>query len=382
MKIIVLTSVVALASSLCANPTYEVIGGYFRLESERGVHYCKSGSFIVKDGYLVHEKSGLRLTPPIRVERASTRIHLSEDGFVATVLENQRTILGRLVVASFEKDTFHSSEVFQTNTAPRIGNPKGKGFEKVFVHARHSDSAILHFPSQAKILVREMSEVSTPSFTIGQIANIEASASLAASIREIEIGISPRVSADRALSKATIQGALRKANFSLDNVEIVLPERAIVRRESRLLHSEELEAFAKKWLSDQSIDPETLSLNNAVISRKVPVGDLEMRVRTYREANRSHVVTIEGVMNGESLFVTQLVFVSTSKTNTTASQIITLKSGDIVRVLVVSNGLTVETMGRVRRSAGVGETVVVTINDTKADLTGVVRSDGTVEVKL
>lgn len=329
--------------------------GYLRFESDNKIVYARTASLAVDNGYLVNER-GMRITPPVRIAGEDWRI--TADGRVVC---SGRTI-SEIVLAKFARPLQGTGPIYLSTDNPKLGEPGANGFGRIVP----VEGAL----SSAYVNVRQSTDVDTNTIVLGQIS--ECSENLS----RIPLGEAPAPGSARIITAVTIQSALRSARIEPASVEITVPQKATVRRAARTLTKEQIEAFAREWLAENLPSAANAKLGTVPAERTIPTGDFALRVGSHKELQDALIVTVEGVSEGKRLFQTQLVF----NTAASAKAAVSLRIGQTVQIVLVSNAVTVEAIGKVQRVAG--EQVTVLIEETKATLTGTLRNDGIVEVKL
>lgn len=374
MKLTLILFVLAFAPSLFPQAEYSVQGnGFFRLEGVGGIKYTKGGAFFLHDGVIVHE-SGLPLSPLVRIPLGAA-FEIQRDGFVIV----GKTQISRLVLAVFEEPIEPAeAKPFYATSKPRLGNPGDAGFGIIAKAPTNEPIQSARAETQtgvARITLLDSAEVDTPTLSLGQIAEVNAAEPLASQLRALDLGPSPRVGADRLVTKVTIQSVLRSTRFPIDQIEIVADHPAKVRRASQLLAASDLNAFCLGWIATNMPDVGPVHPTSPLADRKVAAGSLTLQVASHKDTGKAIVLVIKASVCEEIQFVQQVVFTRGEKVVTPQ-----VKPGQSVRVHVVSNGVTVEVLGQVKSIAG--RQITVFIPDTKANMTGTLKPDGTVEVKV
>jgi hypothetical protein len=354
-----------LATAL-AGQAYEVRGeGYFRLERAGEIVYTASGTFHMAGGLLTHE-SGLPVSPPVRLP--SDEFTISSDG---RVICNGRTI-GELVLARFE-ERVRKPGVFKATGKPRIGGAGESGFG--FIQQASNMGAEAN--ATCTIVMPETVEVAATTVTIGDIAKV--SGGLAERVRNIKLCELPRAGEERLITRVTLTSSIRDAGLDPSRVAITMPVRVIVRRISSVVEPNLIEKVAREWLAANMPDNAALPLATQITQKSVPAGELELKITSSRDLKSAILLTYEGSIGGRQVLAGQLVF---NKGAAPASSTPgSLRVGQSVRVLLMSNGVTVEAQGRIV-TIGADASATVMIEETKATLIGAIRADGVVEVKL
>ena len=353
---------------LVAGITYEIQGeGFFRFESEDGIVYSRTANLHAANGYLVNE-DGLRISPPVRV---TPEWRIEKDGRVVC---GKKTV-GELVLAKLN------------GAKAVLGNAGCEGFGTIILRASSLNTpiSIQSTPitssesAGTKITVRPLSEINGPEITLGQVADITANELLKSRLENVSLGDAPKVGETRLITQTTILGALRAAHIDSKAFTVSVPTKALVHRASHKITGAELEQFARDWIAKNIPAAAALTLTTQAFERNIPEGELSLKVTNHRELGTAVIVTVEATVNATRVFATQLVFNASVADGKSEGAV---KAGQTVRVVLLSNGVTVETTGKTQSSGVVGGNITVLIEDTKATVIGTLRADGIVEVKL
>lgn len=322
---------------------YEIQGvGEFRFENAGQIVYSARASLEIQNGFIVNEK-GYRLSPPVRV---AGQWSITPDGKI--VCEGRTA--GEVVLARLQ------------DGRRLIGAPAQEGFGKIRRAA-----------ANARIRIRPVSEVATDMVTLGQIGEISGIGS------DLVVCESPKVGEDRLITKLTIASCLRAAKLDPASVSIEVPENSIVRRSTNTIKAQDIESFARNWIAQQLPEAGELSLVTKIVEKEIPSGECVLQVTSHRELASAVILSIEGKAGKKTLFGTQLVFNRGpvgAKLSSAGPKI-----GQNVRILLLSNGVSVEAVGKIQKIEP-GGSVSVVVEETKASLVGILRPDGIVEVKL
>lgn len=344
--------------------------GFFPLEKNGEIVYVKEGNFTFKGLAVVHE-SELMLYPTIKVPTGTSAISIASNGDVIAHVGNNDRKIGKILLAVFPDTCVMIEEggIWKSSIKPKFEIPGVNGCGKILKR-----NTQVRNNKTVSIRVKSLTEISGKTISLGEIALVEGQKSLVDKINAVSLGASPEIGNERLITTVTIQNALQSAKIPVESVEIIVPSRAIVRRCARIVSGEEIEQFARGWIQEKFPTLQNLELVQKPSARKVADGELRLRVSYHKETERSLVLSVEASLDGEKQFVQQLVF---NKPNRKPD----VKPGAIVNVVLQSNGITVETTGKVKSVNEKGQ-VTVTIESTKAIVTGTLRHDGVVEVKV
>ncbi len=388
--------------------TYTIEGeGFFRLEAEGEILYAKEVSIHVKKGKLVNE-TGLSFTPPVHVPSGAREIRISEYGYVYADINGKPKTLSQLVLARFSENTpfVQEGSLLKTSVRPTLGHPKMNGFGAVvpkqvpvlqanshlqadtftapakptvssYTPPLHNSNPPTHTPEESlaytHIKVNPLSTVRGKEILLGAIAEI--TGPLAEKLRDLSLGPTPAIGTSRLITEITLQSALRSAKLSHLPISWEVPPKASVRRATRTLSGQEMESLAREWLQKNSYEPSQWRLSAPIPDRVIPDEEFTLTIERKQETETSLVLTLQ-VKNGEEILTTkQIAFLKTPP------QTPSVKVGDRVRVIVLSGLVVVEAHGTVKSVGKRGE-VTVALDDTGAILTGKIKPDGSVEVKL
>lgn len=357
--------------------------GYFRLEDGDDVVYARSLNLSVQSGLLA-DPEGRVVTPPVRIPSTATGLGISSTGEVKAKTSAGEIVVSQLVLAKFKPGVAlkRDGNIYRTSAKPTLGCPGEGGFGTVSV-AQITEASPGSDVGRIIVTVNSVSEVFGPTLRVGDVAMVSGESAIAEKVRGAVIGPSPLVGSDRAISKVTIQSALRTAGIPLDSVVIEVPEKAIARRASQLLSGNQVIAFARDWLC-ANVGQQAWGTSTPVLDRKIAAGGIEFRAVRHTTASDSHIVQVEVWVGDERQVIQQVVFKAGAApaTQDEGQPPVTVKSGQIVKVRLISNDVVCEVYGKTRSAAKAGELVSVYIEDTKSVLTGVLTVDGSVEVKL
>ncbi len=246
------------------------------------------------------------------------------------------------------------------------------------VSGAFSQSAAIPKGYTAAVVINPLTEVETKAISLAQIAEIAGPESLRLRLAAVSIGVTPRVGSDRVITPITIQSALRSAGIDVATVHVSGPQAARVRRATRVLPPAELSNFATAWIEANLPDAGPIRQTGTARDLTIASGETTFFVTHSSESPKNVIVTIQILVDGDAQSSQQLVFAKGEAEGPAALP--ALKPNQVVRVVLVSGEIAVEVFGQVKGISGTRATVF--IPDTKATLTGEVRADGSVEVRL
>lgn len=383
MTALLLTSVL-----LPATTTIRVDGeGYLRLALAGRLVYAKSATLMSVDGRL-GTKAGAMVMPAIAIEPEADSIDVDLEGNVSATTAGKRSLRGKLVLAVFEdsaslalKDGFYVAA-----TRPKLVQP-GEGLAGVIrgegkaepskTPNRPEIKTALPAASPAStgrtfIRIHPESEVEGSRYTIGDVATVEGDEKIAAAVRMIELGATPPIGVDRNFDKTWITARLRAAGQKWDQITIEVPTGAKVLRKSNRIAPEKIVEAAIAGANEKFGEFGTLICRTQGTEWRLPLGEFNLAVETVTEANQKISVTVAAYVDGKRVGARQLQLERTGVPPA-------LKVGQTVTIRVRSNGVAIQTRGRVSQTGRPGQPVEVTTAD-GTKLIGRVIDGSTVEV--
>jgi hypothetical protein len=324
--------------------------GYMRFVREGRIVYSASATLEPHDGLLM--SGGLPVAPAIRIPTDAIGIEIDLAGNVVAIGKSGKQTCGRLVLASFDKAPTQNSGFLMAAGKAVIGNP-GQGLFGVIRTSGRTNSG-------QGISIKPLSEVTADTFTLGDIAQVDAS------MANIVIGPSPAIGVDLVITVPRLKAILARAH---SDSSLMVPPRAIVRRKAQAIKQEDFVAAAIKAAGSGL----PLVCNDNFSDFQAPLGQVELKG--------------EGVTtNGATMSVTIAVSVDGKRIN---SRIVNLhpdasaqiRPGAVVKIVMKSSGVTVEVPGRARTGGMIGQPITV-VTDTGSVLMGTVVGGDKVEVKL
>jgi hypothetical protein len=393
---------------LAAGPAVEVRvdgPGMLRFMRDGRAVYAKRARLTVAHGLLVGPEGAATL-PRIAVPSVPDALSIQPDGTVAGVFSGREARLGRLSLAIFECErTLTPSGPFWISAGrPATGRP-GEAGAGLLAPARAapvraappaagSETAQAPKPPAAapagrtvsggflrpaapatpQVTVRPMTEVEQAFYTLGDVAEVLGPPPAAEALRRVVLGDTPPLGVERIIDRTRLDARIRAAGISTANVAISIPAGArVVRKGQRVTHAELVEAAihgARAKLGPAGDFKPAGDGPDLVL----PLGELRLTPEKVNASGARVSVVVAGYVDGARTRSRTVQLVR-------ANMPVALRTGQNVKVRLRSNGVVLETSGRVVRAGQPGEPVTVQ-TDTGAQLTGRPDAMGVVEVEL
>lgn len=371
--------IATLTLALTTLPTLNIsiVGdGYLQLETANGNAYAKKGSFAVRNGLLTHE-SGFPLTPKVVVPSNASSIDVTDRGVITAILGGSKQQIAQISLARFPKDAqpVPAKGVLIFLETPTVGQPAANGFGII----NKAPNQITPLVGNAQIVVKERTDVIGSQITVGDIAEVSASEPLRSQIAAALVGPSPALETPRVITVATIQSALRNARVPLEKIDISVAPRSVVFRAGQDLSGAQVTQALAAWLEAQRPELPNKQPITPIADRRIPTGDVNYSFKIISETERSIVIGVEARVLEERIFGLQAVINKTAAAQTAVPT--NAKIGQPVQILLISGGITVETIGKISWVGPDGR-VKVTVEPNRTEMIGTIRADGIVEVKI
>ncbi len=326
--------------------------GRLRFAAGRALSLQASTTLVRSAAGLVADAAGRPVLPQVRV---SGPFAVAMNGTVSIA---GRTV-GRLVLQRPDGELGFPGE--GTFGVLQVTGGKGQGT------GTSASSPLSPVPSPpALIEVRARTEVDGDRVLLRDIADVDGSPRLG----RIDLGATPALGSRRTLTKWGIQAILRDAGFAGGSYQLILPPDATVARKGQTVDAKTIVDAATEKARETFGDAD-LSMGQGPAPIIAPTGAMILDVTASREADKM-AVTVRVRVDGRSVGERTLNF---------RAQIVGVKTGEAVRVVVARNGAVLETDGRAKTGGGVGDAIqIVTPEGTV--LTATVLGSGRVEVKL
>lgn len=343
--------------------------GFLRFLKNGALIYQKEADLKVTKGRLTNQK-GDPLTPIVHLPEGTENFSVDLHGSVWVSSDSKP--LGQLVIANPKgKKKSLSHGVYRFEGPVKLGNP-GEGewgvIRLVKLHLKPSDGE-KHSPSLPLDTVLEFkseAEIDEEQFTLGQLVKNDPPDHL----KNIVIGETPSFGAVRQLNRYQVESRMKIAGHNLRDFKTVFPSQIRVKRRSQpILHEQICEVAleaARKQLGEVELAPGYQPTVNA------PLGELNLAVEGLKGYKNSWTATVGIYIDGKR-FNGRNIQILRSGISTT------LKIGNMVKVIFRSNGVLVETKGKLKK-----------LNEREAHIEikpnviveGTLKDDGSIEVIL
>lgn len=345
--------------------------GYMRFIRDGRIVYATSATLTVENGML--GSKGLAVTPSIRVPASAIRLEVDLSGNIVAVATSGRAICGRLVLAQFPSKPVEDQGFLFSATRATLGNP-GEGAFGVIRSSNSTSTPAMGSPgvntSGATIVVQTVTEVTTDSVTVKDIANVSGDPQTKQAIENIVVCMAPSIGIDLPITSYRIQALAKRAGIQAN---IQVPAGAIVRRKGQAIKQDDFLVIAIKAAQTKIGADLPMATADQQGDFKAPLGQVELK---------ADGITTSGI----NMAVTVGVYVDGKRIN---SRVITVRpdasaqvlAGATVKIVMKSAGVSVEMPGKTRTGGMIGQTVTV-VTETGSVLTGVVIGADKVEVKM
>ena len=384
-----------LFSFVVAPPTVHVRvdgEGFLRFARKGEVVYAKEADLTIVQNKLA-TPAGAWVLPKIEIDSVPTSLEVSLQGNVLATIKGEKLEIGRLVLASFPEDVrpVESDGLFKIFGVPSLGDP-GEGLFGVVrtgsagkavvttLTAAQKPAASGYKPDPAflakggvEIVVPESADVSGQSFTLGDVCEVFASEKTRAALEAIPLGATPPIGIERLIDRPTLLAKLKAAGLDANAIKISGPATLRVRQESQSVTQSQFEQAAIEAVV-KDFGPCQADGKSGGPPMVLPKGELALSSESVTRTGTSINVVVAASVDGRRINSRTVRLVS-------ASVPTTLKTGEAVVVLIVSNDVKVETSGKVRKIDQATGSVTVELPTGKT-VTGHMNAKGQIEVKL
>lgn len=400
--------------------------GYMRFAREGEAVYSKRTTLTVRAGK-VCSTDGPWLLPVMVVEGSPKSITVDMKGHVTVGYADGDVEVGRISLAQFSDDLrpVESRGFLTVYGEPTLGGPGEKGYgvikpwekmasttttmreaqttgsgasgaqaegtAKIKVYApepESTDTVAVKTPSAFAanykpdpaflkaggivIALDDSATVDDAKLYLGAIATVFAKGELASSVTGLDLGDSPNFGVLSVVTQSRIKAAFLQMGIKDDRLKFVGATLTKVGRSGQTISQDQFVetaiAAAKERFGDVEIEN-----GLPVPELDAPKGDLQLIAENVMKSGNSVSVTVVAYVDGKRINARTLKLY-----NPTVP--VTLVIGQNTSVVVVRNGVGVETTGRVKKIDGVTGVVTVEL-ETGAILTGKINKKGQVEVQ-
>ncbi len=352
--------------------------GFLRFAHSGTSAFSTHASLSVANGVLTNAAGDI-LLPQVHVPAAAKRIDIELDGTISATTDAGKTVVGHIVLAIFASGN--------PDGKPKLGNP-GDGLNGVIRCSAGSTKqassgtpgkknpakSTANVPTKPTITFSQKSEVDGDIVLLSDIATIEGDPSLTAKIGAADLGRSPLYGASKGITLSYVLAHLRMCGIKTDDLVISIPPNCVVGRKAQTIGSDAMVEAATKAAKEKLGIDVPLKLDSSINDVVAPTGTADISVRDIQKGQNGVTAVVWISVDGKSISSRYLTLVP-------AEGGIGVKSGEVVKIRLMSHGAIVEVQGKAKTAGWVGSTVTV-ISDTGTTHTGVVKGDGSVEVKL
>ncbi len=381
--------------------------GYLRFLRDGRTVYAKDAELVLRNGVLSHA-SGPSLLPNVRFGGDISNLEIALDGEIKVIANGTSKTLGRIVLATFADDIrpIPSNGFYVAADRPSLGNP-GEGAVGVI----RSNSSVVKVTSSTivekkveaptkpvaeppknpvangigapsaefiqqggvQIVLNDLTEVDSDSFSLGEIATIYAKPEILKQLVLVEISKTPPFGAKRVIDRSILTARIRAAGLDPSKYVITGSSQATITRPGQKIEQEQfLEAALAAAVERFGAKVEPV-LKTPVPPLSAPSGELSLVAERITQSGSVVSVVVAAFVDGKRINSRTLNLIAAK------SEARTFKVGDTVNVRVRSGAIVVEATGKVKSVDSIGGTVTVHL-ETGAVRTGIVGSDGYVEV--
>lgn len=356
--------------------------GYLRFIQNGKMVYAKSAELTIVQGRL-GIASGAKLVPAIE---AATIQEISID--LNGQVKCTSGVIGSIVLAIFDAELPNpgDAKLIETASRPILAEPgdgetgvirttSSKSFvpPKRVVANKGSLAVDIKRPEKSEGLViniPESAEVDLDTFRLGDIAQITGKSEDVQKASQLDLGTTPPINIPRVIEQSKILYRLKSAGIDVSTVRIDgAAKTRVMRKGQTITHEQFVEAATR---GAQMKGYSNLSSDAPGVNFVVLAGELQLVCESVTSTENGINVTVGAYVDGKRF---------NSRTVKLRSTNISLRPGTVISVRVKSNAVMVELKAKVIKSDTTTGQVTVQTLDTGAQLIGVVKSDGTVEVK-
>lgn len=353
--------------------------GYLRFSRDGRMIFARKAELTIAHGRLA-SVLGPPISPSLFVQGTPDQLVVEPDGTVRVGSAERMSVIGRISLVRLQSTSPELDGFLSSPERGVLGMPGQSGmgtFRSPRGPITAQNQTILHTssnsPATARLTIRSVSEVAGDTFTLGEIAEIEAAEPWITRLRNVVIGDSPAFGVSRGIDHARIVARLRMAQIPVEGIKVQVPSPATVRRQGQVISRAELVSFAQEHLA-KTFSISEATVDGAVTDVFAPLGKSDLRISKVETSGTRLSVLIE-VLLDEAVYQTRTLRFTLS------SQSFAVRSGDPVTIRLISGGVEVKVRGRAKAQGLRGQTIPVTTQDNLV-LNGVILEPGVVEVKL
>jgi hypothetical protein len=359
--------------------------GYLRFAYDGRIVYAKSAKLAVIDGRLQTSWGGSTM-PLVEIPKQASRLDAEPNGTLVALIGTERKVIGKMLIATFAPNVLLTSEgeYFVARSRPTLKEAGSEGIGTLVAGlgtATITPTAPLKTPETgpssaylAQIAIPATVVLEAPRILVGSLGSIEAKGELKAKIAEIDFGPAPRVGFPVKLARTRIIARLKLIGIKDGQYALDMPETVEVKAPFQLIDAAQFEEAARSALATSVED---IKLPVSTTPMEAPLGNLELRVESTVIRRDQISATVAVYVDGKRHAARTL-----SLTGTPIAPAV--KANEMVKVRLITRGVSIETTGKVKKDGRVGEKVEVVIHVGTEPTThvGTVKSAGAIEVEL
>ncbi len=352
--------------------------GYLRFVKDGRSVFAREATLTIQDGRLADSRGPL-ITPSLFVSSEPDAILIDPNGTITIAVKTRKMVIGRLMLVRLTESSDGDQGFLVTNERGISGLPGQAGMGTIVTSGsakpltKTVEKPIRGSSQGIQIEVRGKSEVIGEQFSLGEIAEITGSHTEIERLKKIVIGDTPSWGVPRGIDATRIRARLLSAHFSAAEVSVNVPSGAVVYRKGQLITAEQIMAEGKKAVAEKLGN---IELEGSTESRPitVPLGELQVYGEAVNSAGNRVGVTVVVKVDGKRITSRTLML-------TIARSNVGVKSGEMVKIAMVSGGVKVQLQGRAKSSGYVGQTIQV-VTESGATLSCRITGANEVEVAL
>lgn len=198
-------------------------------------------------------------------------------------------------------------------------------------------------------------------------------------LRTADFGPIPTAGFPTKITRARVLAKLQYAGIHPNTLSLEMPDLVVVSAASQVVEGRHFVEAGLAGVVEKLGANIELKVQGDVLPLTVPKGELKLKADSIQQRDKSILATIAVYVEGRRITAKQIEF-------TGEQAAVAVKANDLVKVVIRANGVAIETTGRAKKSAHIGETVEVEVvladSNAKSVHLGVVKGPGTVEVRL
>lgn len=366
--------------------------GYLRLAKGGKIVYTRSATLRPVQNVMT-AADGAVLWPRMVLPKGAEEFEVNLEGEVYATTEKGRMRVGQVVLAQFPKGMEPKQKVgsylvgvqkpslvnpgdelagvvrveqeFVASTTKPQKHPYATNESVEKVSASSSQKIVSNASRQAPkpiaaetskpvhIRLKQRTEVSTETFTLGDIATLSGDEVMCEELAKVDLGKTPPIGIRKIFNEATLKATLLAAGIEADRFSLDVPTSAALVRKSAVLKGEDVNQKAIESAKSKSGLEMPFRVLQPMEDMPIPDGEIEIHATSVLEVGDGYSVDLSIMLNGKK-FAQKVLRVAPDASAPS------LKAGTGVRIRMVCRGATVESEGKlVTKIAYVGQMVTV-----------------------